>query len=259
MIERAPCIDAVLAARQDGRYADALRQLQALFADTRVPITLAAPQYFSTMLEWRFLYELYPPAGDALRAERAEQIGHLLRGDAHFGAPHASYGDGRVMHTSRFSVIVHINEILADPQSTSALFIALDATQPALACDAAQRALPALVATGAFALADRYRGDPLRHLAHFNDEARRWPLFPPGREAPRVAANLMGLVGDVHVAMAVLSGLGAAAAAQALRAALLAGLEGIDARALAQRDLDTPGAIRRELVAHQMARDGHAP
>lgn len=255
MLESDQRVTAAIAARGDGRHAAALALLQSLFADAKVPISLLAPQEFITLFEWSCLLAEYPPAADALRMERDEQVAHVLRGDLHFGPPRAAFSDGTVMHAWRFSVIVKMNSMLGDTASTSDLFVRLEQDDPGLARRYAHLALPALVATARFGLAERYRGDALARLPEFNQNARTLPLFAPGRTAPRLAAELMGLVAGVHIGMAVLTGLGRAGEAQALRVALLTGLAPADARALAERDLDAPGAISRELVAHQMAQE----
>jgi len=131
----------------------------------------------------------------------------------------------------------------------------MDATDPVLARQYAHRALRPLVMTGAFVLADRYRGDPLRSLDECNAMARTMPLFPAGRAAPRLAATLTSLVGDVDIGSAVLEGMGNPEAARALRAALLDGIDDPSLRAWAQRELAHHGTITGELVAHQMAQE----
>lgn len=71
--------------------------------------------------------------------------------------------------------------------------------------------------------------------------------------APRLAATLTGLVGEVAVTIAVLDGLGRPEEAQAARTALLDGLCDCALRDLAQQELAAPGTITRAIVAHQMA------
>ena len=163
------------------------------------------------------------------------------------------------MRKERFAVIAELNELLADPQSTCALFAGFDRSDPAMARKYAYRALPAVVDVGDWALADRYRGDPLQTLAECNALRHSFPLFPPAGVAPRLAATMMSLLREVHIGMAVLRGLGDEVAALAVRAALLAGLEDASMRQLAQDDLAEPGAISRALSAHQMALDDAAP
>ncbi len=65
----------------------------------------------------------------------------------------------------------------------------------------------------------------------------------------------MNLVKDVRIAAAILRGQGQAAEADALCAALLAGLTNDAMRALAQRELDAPGSITADIVNRQMAQE----
>src|SRR5690606_15563894 len=108
--------------------------------------------------------------------------------------------------------------------ATHALFLQIEAQEPALAQRYAWLALPAIVAAGDFALAERYRGDPLELLHEVNATAARSELFPAGRQAPRLAADLMNLTREARIGIAVLHGLGRTGEALAVRDALLAGL-----------------------------------
>lgn len=151
-----------------------------------------------------------------------------------------------------------MNEKLADARATHALFVELEARQPELAQRYAWQALPAIVESGDFALADRYRGGPLALLDQVNVHALTMPLIPPPGKAPRLSADLSNLVKDARLGAAVLHGLGREAEAIALRKALLAGLTSDALRVMAQRELDDPGTIIRELVACQMAQEDAA-
>ena len=248
--------------RNEGQHAEALRLLQqytaAAAADSVSP---PAPSRFIVMLEWTFLTEVYASARDALRTICDGHIARLLAGDLYLPPDErtARQDDAMPWRPTRFSLIVEMNEILGDARSTYDLFARLEAEQPALARRYAWQALPAIVEAGDFAMADRYRGDPLRLLQEVNQAALTLPLFPPNRKAPRLAADLMNLTRSVRIGIAVLHGLGRAAEADGLRAALLAGLALDGVRALAQRELDAPGTILRELTAHQMAQEDRAP
>lgn len=255
-----PLVTAAFAAHDAGRFDEAMRLLTQLFADEDDVAITTGSRFFETMLGWRMLLADYPPARAALQALRDEQVRRLLAGDLAFGLARGPvYRDGGRSHATRFSVIVKINGLIADPASTAALFARLHATDPLLARKYAWQALPAVVATGAFALADGYRGDPLAQLAEVNAEALMYPLFPVAREAPRLAAGLANLVGDVAIGIAVLAGLGRADEARALHAALLDGLKDDAVRALAQRELAAPGTIMRALGEHDMAVDRLVP
>ena len=237
--------------RQAGRHSEALAQLRHLFAGAARAGAPARPGLFLVMLEWAFLATEYLPARTALEEARDEQIGRLLAGDMTIGPD----GDTHpaFLHGSRFALIAEMNRILGDARSTYQVFVRLDAMRPDLARRHAFLALPAVVSACDFVLADRYRGEPLAHLAALNATAAAFPLFPPPDQAPRLAAELTLLVNDVRIASAVLRGRGRASDALALRARLLAGLPSGPVRALAQRELDDEGTIMREIVTHQMA------
>lgn len=237
----------------EGRHAESLALVQELFAEAERAAAQERWAFFMTMFTWKQLAEAYAPARTALAALRDAQVAKLLAGDVYCDA--GAGGLKEYQRTRRFSLVVQMNEILDDAPSTHALFVQLDAAQPALARSYAWLALPALVEAGAFALADRYRGDPLALLADVNGLARDMPLFAPPGTAPRLIGDLMNLTRDVYLGMAVLRGLGQAAASDALAQALLEGLESPEVRTLAERELSDPGTINRELVAHQMAHE----
>jgi hypothetical protein len=237
--------------RQAGRHADALALLREQFAGAARAGAPAPPGLFLVMLEWAFLAAEYAPARTALEHARDEQIGRLLAGDTAVGPE----GDRHpaFLHGSRFALVAEMNRVLGDARSTYDVFVRLDAMRPDLARRHAFLALPSVVAAGDFALADRYRGDPLAHLAAVNETAAAFPLFPPPDQAPRLAAELTLVVNDVRIAGAVLRGRGRTTDALALRAHLLAGLPSGAVRMLAQRELDEEGTIMRAIVAHQAA------
>jgi hypothetical protein len=237
--------------RRAGRHGEALALLQHQLAGAARAGAPARPGLFLIMLEWAFLASDYPPARAALEEARDEQIGRLAAGDMTIGPDGDTYP--AFLHGSRFALIAEMNRILGDTRSTYEVFVRLDAMRPDLARRHAFLALPAVVAACDFALADRYRGDPLAHLAALNATAVAFPLFPPPDQAPRLAAELTLLVNDVRIASAVLRGRGRTSDALALRARLLAGLPSGPVRSLAQRELDDEGTIMREIVAHQMA------
>lgn len=251
----------VTALRREGRHAEALPLLQQVFAAAGQALNPARSNHFIPMLEWKFLADAYAPAYAALQVERDAQIRLLLSGEHDFGrhdssVTQASDAFGR---TSRFSIIAAMNDTLGDAHATADLFARLDASTPELARQYAWQALPAVVATGNFALADRYRCPaPLGHLDTVNALAASQPLFPAPGTAPRLAAELMNLVNDVRIAAAVLHGQGQAIEAEALCAALLAGLANEAMRALAQRELDAPGSITAEIVKRQMDEETQA-
>ena len=241
------------ALRREGRHAEALPLLQQLFADAGQAMKPARSSHFIIMLEWKFLADAYAPARAALQAERDGQIRLLLAGEHAFGR-HDS-GRPQAGDMSRFSLIVEMNDTLGEARSTADLFAQLDSSAPELARQYAWQALPAIVDAGNFALADRYRRAPLEHLETVNALAASQPLFPAPGMAPRLATELMNLVKDVRIAAAVLRGRGQATEADALYAALLAGLADDAMRALALRELDAPGSITADIVKRQMEQE----
>lgn len=245
--------DAILLRHQE-RFGEALSLLLQLFDEAERECAPSRSRYFPTMLEFHFLAEHYAPARAALAGIREAQAARLLAGDLYCGAGHGEGKEDSVRRADRFSLVVEIDQILGDTRATYDLFLRLDADQPALARRYAWIALPTVVEAGDFDLADRYRRDPLDMLGEVNRSARSMPLFPPSGKAPRVAGELMILTRDVHLAMAVLRGQGKEAQAIDLRRALLDGLESAELRALAERELDDPGTINRELVERSMPR-----
>ena len=193
-----------------------------------------------------------PAGAPALVAARDVQLRRVLDGDDELEAD-ALRAEGLFLRRARFSLLVQMNVILDDPASTHGAFVALRRARPAWAERQAWRALPAIVAIGDFALADRCRGDPLAMLDAVNTDARALPLFPPAG-APRLAADLINLTRDVALGIVVLRGLGREGEARTLRTALLDGLESAALRELAERELDAPGAIQHAIADHEMGR-----
>jgi hypothetical protein len=243
--------------RQQGRFDDVLTLLQRSYAAVELLSEPTWPDLFMTMLEWKQLAQEYAPARAALAHVRDEQVRRLTAGDLYVGRRDlARAGEHLFGRIKRFWLITELNEALGDARSTWELFTELDAGRPDLAREYAWRALPAIVACGDFALADRYRGEPLRMLDCVNDVARAMPLFPPPDGAPRLAAELMSLVGDVRIGAAVLRGQGSEDRAAELCGALLAGIESDEVKAWARRELDAPGAINKALVDRSMPPEG---
>ena len=239
---------------QEGASEVALALLEQALRTEELAVEPDRPDLFMTMFLWTQLAEQYPPARVALQGVRDTQAERLLAGDVYFGPDGADAGEPFRLIT-RFSLIVDINDKLGDLKSTCEVFLKLHVDQPALARRYAMSALPALVEAGQFALADQYRDDPLRWLEAVNDVARTFTLHPQPGVAPRLAAQLSNLVGEVHVGAAVLRGLGRDNEAGALVAALLSGLDSDELKTAARRELDRPGTIIDELVDHQMAQE----
>lgn len=250
----------LMSLRETGQYEEALALLLALFAEAAHASVPARRALFAVMLEWQFLVEEFEPARAALAEARDAQVMQLLAGDLFFEQGYAQGEDvPEYRRQARYALTIDMNEILQDAHATRDLFVRLEAVQPDLAQGRAWRALPAIVEVNDFALADRYRGKPLAMLEPVNESAAHFPVLPPGRTAPRLAAEMMILTRDVRIAIAVLRGLGRPDEAAALREALLAGLATDELREVAGRELDEPGTINRLLVEHQMAQETPPP
>lgn len=239
---------------RDGRHDEVLVLLREALAATELAIEPTRSDVFMPLFQWQLLVEEYAPARAALQDARDAQVAALLAGSPHVGrdAPDGNAAPS-YQRIHRFLLILDMNRTLDDAQSTYGIFVQLEARAPDLARQYAGSALPAMVAVGDFDLADRYRRDPLDMLDAVKLNARTLPLFAPPGNAPRLAADLMMLVDDVRLGMAILRGRHDDAGADALRAALLAGLESGELQALAQRELDAPGTITNEIATRRMA------
>jgi hypothetical protein len=246
MIDLDPGVGQVIAARQEGRYEDAVGDLVGLFARICRDEAFAASTLFIVMFEWSMLCGEYVPAREALARTRDAQAHLLLGGDNAFRC-------GRGYPSTRFQLIADINDTLGDPRSTRDLFVHMESAMPEAARHAAWTALPAMVAAGDFGRAERYLPEPLARIGEVNGMAGTLPLFPPLGAAPRLAAELSNTMKDVRLCAETLEGLGRGAEAAELRRAALAGLDGAEMRELAGRELADPGTIHRELAAHRMA------
>jgi hypothetical protein len=242
-----PDLRAAIAAIRDGRKDEALPLLVALYRQACEEGQATGPGTFIVMFTWEQLARDHEPARQALARERDAQAARLLGGDNHVGPP------GNILPRSRFADIVRINEVLGEAQATRSLFIQLIALQPAIAHGQAWLALPAVVETGDFALAQAYLRDPLTQLDGLNLDALRFPLWPMEGTPPRLAVELANFVKDVLLNAAVLRGLGREEQAAALHDAAIAGLASDELRALAVREVADPGTIRREIADRRVA------
>lgn len=233
---------------------EALPLLKDALARVEDSVVPCRTDLFMPMFMWSQLAERYAPARDALAMLRDKQIERLLSGDRYFGKDDGSEQPAW-MRIQRFHLIIQINRELQDHRSTYQTFRGIEASEPALALEYGCLALDALIDARDFARASRYHGDPLEKLDNVNRQARTLPLLPAHHTAPRLAADLTNLVTGVRQGMAILKGVGNEGAADLLRQALLVGIESGELRALAQRELDAPGTITREVVAHEMAND----
>jgi len=242
-----PVAQAWLTAREEGRFEDMLHMLQEAMRAGDAGTPVPGMSVFIAMFNWEVLIGDYPPARAALTALRDAYTRRLLAGDDDFPSLNP------YLPPSRFKIIAEMNERLGDEGATHALFVQVEARS----ADAGRRnaifALPAIVAAGDFALAERYLPDPLWQVPQLNATAKHWPLYPPPHQAPRLAAELSGIMKAVHMRAAALDGLGRAGEAQALREAALAAIDADALRTAAARELAAPGTITREVVERQMA------
>ena len=246
------------AAREAGRQDELLRLVSASFEQLSSGAPRFSTEFFGTMFEWRMLTETFEPAVAAMREARDVQQRLLLEGDTVFGLASATADSFVRPPPSRFSVIVHFNEILDDHRATADLFASMLQMQPVIDRFEAHLALPSLVAAGEFATAQQWLPDTTRHLAKINKLARDLPLVAPQGVAPRLAAELMGYVSDVSLTLAVWNGLGRTAEARSLRRSAFDDLLGDDLRELAEREFASPGAISQQVSAWREAPAGHA-
>jgi hypothetical protein len=106
-----------------------------------------------------------------------------------------------------------------------------------------------------FTLGERYLPDPMDVLPEVNKTSHIWPLFPPTKTAPRLAAHLSNFAKDVRLRAAILRGLAREAEAEELLEAAMAGLANDELRDWLRRDLESPGAIMRASTEPRMAQE----
>jgi hypothetical protein len=233
--------------------------LQQYFAQLEAVEQPDKTDLFVVMFEWQLLLEQqYAPARAALVTLREQQIARLLAGCRYLGcgiSDKAAWAAAPWLWVERQDLVVQMNELLGDPDSSGELLAKLEAEQPEHASRLGRRAIPALIAIEDYARAERYLGEPLAMLDAVNESARTLPWLPPPGVAPRLTAETCNLATSVRHAVVILRGTGREKEAQDLRAALLSGLESDVLRAAAERELDEPGAIIRMLVDHQVQQE----
>lgn len=232
-------------AYEEGRNDDALRLILSAF-DTIDSAAGDQGPYFITMFQWQVMMDAgYAPAREAMVRVRDEQIARLLAGQFTFGAYAESW------RHSRFHIVLEMNEKLNDSRSSYDAFIALLDLAPEVARQHAYRVVPAMVDIGDYTLEERYHGDPLAELSMLNQYAREFPLYPQRDQPPRMWAELYNFARSVTLMMAVHRGLGRESEAVALHDTALGGIESLELRALAQREIAEPGVMHREIVEYR--------
>lgn len=149
-----------------------------------------------TLSVWGELAEHHAPAHAALAQVRDEAAAALLAGPA---------------DRAQFGHVASLDKRLGDAAHTHALFLQLLERDAAVAATYAHMALPALIAVGDFALAERFLPDPERVVrkesAHLNYEfaSRRMRAYT---RAPRIAASIHGYAAEIGKVLRVLEGRG---------------------------------------------------
>ena len=145
---------------------------------------------------WAELGKVYPPARQALEAQRDKQVAALLDGSG----GRAAFGD-----------IASINRYLGCSDQTYAVFRALLARDADTAQACSRWAMDAIVAAGDFALAARYLPDP-EHTVRRASEFLNWEVANRNRRrftaAPRIKAGIHHYAAEVKQVLTVLTGCG---------------------------------------------------
>lgn len=238
-----PMLHEVSLAIENGRHDDALRGLIVLFGKTDEESYNKLHRM--AMFMWEQLLADHPPARQAYRNERDEQVRRLLSGDHHF-----TQGTD-FPPRPRFQVIAQMNKTLGEQRATYELFKQFEACMPDLARKQAFLALAAIIEAEDYAMAERYLPDPLHQLDKLNTLAGQMPLLAPAGSAPRLGAELSNFMKDVRMRNTLLRGLGRDSEADALQQGALAGIDADDMRALAQQEMAAPGTILQKLIAAQ--------
>jgi putative intracellular protease/amidase len=199
-------LTAAKAAADEGRHAEALEEylwyhdnaLTAGRGQGGVRLSYA-------LMFWWDLAQVHAPARQAMEAVRRDKATRLAAGD----------GD-----RSLFLDVVSIDRTMENQAATCELLAELAASDPALAQSCFDMALPALVATGNFALAGRFVGDPQPWLKAQSDSFNqiikigRWKTAP----AHYFEEGALYHLSHVRLMLTVLTGLGRTAELDAIKA-----------------------------------------
>lgn len=145
---------------------------------------------------WTELGKVYPPARQALEAQRDKHLAALLDGSGGKAA---------------FHDIASINDHLGCLDQTYQVFLALLARDPDTAQACSRRAMEAIIAAGDVALAARYLPDPERSVRAASNYLN-WEVANRGRRrftaAPRIKTFIDIYAEDVKQVLTVLEGCG---------------------------------------------------
>lgn len=207
------------------RHDEALAIAQRLYREAQAhgsPVGNPALTYAVGL--WGELAERHAPSREALARERDGLAGALL-----------AHPDRRL-----FSHVAFLDERLHDAAHTHALFRQVLEQAPAEASAFAGIAMPALIAVGDFALAERFLPDPEQLVreesAYLNREvaSRRSRPFTRG---PRIPASIHAYAGAVRRILAVLEGRGRRADARRVRAMAIDAIAATTIRREVERSL----------------------
>jgi hypothetical protein len=152
---------------------------------------------------WKELAEVYPPAMVALREVGSNKTQRLSAGEL----------DRELFHD-----VEAINQYLGASSETAQLFESLDRDHPEFALACGSLALEALVEAGKFHLAAKYIPDPIGRVStlaeRLNHDIARIPDRPRSK-APRYRAHTWSFALDLRTILAILSGAGRRADADA--------------------------------------------
>lgn len=181
---------------REGRHQEALDEYAWFHAYALDQPGLRAVRLSFALAHWTELAEVYPPARQALEAQRDRHLAAVLGGAGGWKS---------------FQALAAINERLGLAQQTYATFRELSARDPETASACGRLAMNAIIEARDFALAERYLPDP-EHAVHASSErlnqevaGRRTRSFTP---APRIAAAIHNYVQDVKQLLTVLEGCG---------------------------------------------------
>jgi hypothetical protein len=184
-----------LEAATNGRYAEALREYKWFHEHAlKHEPSLYGVRLSFALWYWTELAAKYPKAGQELERIRVSKTKRLLKGEF----------DRELFHD-----VESINERLKLDTDTYELFAKLEAKNPEFAARCASLALPAIVKSGDFAMARRYKPSPLESLRNYakalNQDVADLTRQPPSK-APRLKAYVAIYAERVRLLLRILRG-----------------------------------------------------
>lgn len=211
------------------RYDAALAIVLGLHESARNHGLVGNPALSYTLGLWGELAERYAPAHAALAQVRDECAAALLAGP---------------VDRAQFGQVVLLDQRLSDAAHTHALFRQLLERDAESARAYAPAALPAMIAVGDFALAERFLPDPEQVVR--NESAQlNWEFASRRRRAytvaPRIPASIHNYAAEIRKLLAVLEGRGRGADARRILAMAIEAVAATTIRAAVRTAL-LPGA-----------------